>query len=816
MPYEDRDYSNNSRQKDLVLATNEYVYIQNLTNGQIKTYTGPIMLTISQQESLVVFDSKTKRFRETTDFEKAKRMFVSAPENWYIILKNPAKDNIHPESGKANTTVELNVGQKTIITGPTTFSLWPGQMAKVIKGHTLRSNQYLLARVYEATAANANQGIVFNADGKEVEDSRTSYVNGQLLVIKGTEVSFYIPPTGIEIIPIEGGEYVRDAVTLERLEYCILKDEDGNKRYVHGPAVVFPKPTESFVTSPKGGVVYRAIELSPISGIYVKVIAAYKDETGTEHPVGEELFITGNDQMIYYPRPEHTLITYDGKFMHHAIAIPEGEGRYILNRLTGDIKTVKGPAMYLPDPRTEVVVKRKLSAKQCELWYPGNAEALAYNMGLTERSVEKAAAKDISLDNLAFNAMSSVADSLAYMETKASISRGTSYTKPRTITLDTKFEGVVTMDVWTGYAVKVISKDGTREVICGPQTILLDYDQTLEEISLSTGKPKTTDHMINTVFLRYKNNRVSDIINVVTKDYVNCTVKVSYSVDFDEADKDKWFDVDNYVKHLCDRERSLMKAAVKNYNIQEFYNNYSEIIHNIAVAENEDHAEGDTFGRYFSENGMRVIDCEVLSIKIDKDVEEMLINDQRDNIKNQLQLQATSERIQVLEKLAIAEKKEAALKNQKLIDEMNLQREEALRKLEIQNEVNRKKEAEQQAQRQAERDSQELLDAVQAAKLARQRSEQDLKLAIANAEADIEKARQDAYAETVQKIMASIQPDLVAALNAKSNADIMNTVAHAVGPYAIAENESIADTANKLLRGTSLEGILANIGTKED
>jgi len=33
---------NNMRQKDLVLSTNEFVFIQSKTNGQIKTYTGPI------------------------------------------------------------------------------------------------------------------------------------------------------------------------------------------------------------------------------------------------------------------------------------------------------------------------------------------------------------------------------------------------------------------------------------------------------------------------------------------------------------------------------------------------------------------------------------------------------------------------------------------------------------------------------------------------------------------------------------------------------------------------------------------------------
>lgn len=804
MGYDDREYNNNTRQKDLVLATNEYVYVQSLTNGQIKTYTGPIMLTISQQESLVYFDENSKQFRETTDFNKAKKLFCSAPENWYIVLKNPDKDNVHPEEGKATLTKELKIGQKININGPCSFSLWPGQMAKVIKGHTLRSNQYLLGRVYEAHAANANQGEIFDSDGKKIEGKETSYVNGQILVIKGTEVSFYIPPTGIEIIPIHNDcseGYVRDAVTLERLEYCILKDEDGNKRYVHGPAVVFPEPTESFVKTAKGGAVYRAIELSPISGIYVKVIAAYKDDDGTEHPVGEELFITGNDQMIYYPRPEHTLISYDGKFMHHAIAIPEGEGRYIMNRLTGEIKTVKGPVMYLPDPRHEVVVKRKLSAKQCELWYPGNTEALMYNTSLSEKTIEKS----FNAKGLNASAMATVdSANYAYLETNATISRGTSYTKPRTITLDTKYEGVVSVDVWTGYAVNVISKDGSRKVVCGPQTILLDYDQTLEELAFSTGKPKTTDHLLKTVYLRYKNNRVSDLINVETEDFVKCVVKVSYSINFDENQTDKWFDVDNYVKHLCDRQRSLMKAEVKNHSIEDFYQNYSEIIRNVAINNSAE-------GRFFPENGMRVVDCEVLSIKIDSDVEEMLIKHQREIISKVLERNAATEKIKVIEELSIAEAKTAEFENQKVINEMNLKREKELRQKEIDAEVARKEEIEEKAKAEAKKDLQPLLDAIQTAELTREKQRNDLDIAKQREENELEELRQKQYAETVKSIMESIQPDLIAALNAQSNTEIIKTVSNAFAPYAIANGESVADTTNKLLRGTSLEGILNNI-----
>ena len=80
----------------------------------------------------------------------------------------------------------------------------------------------------------------------------------------------------------------------------------------------------------------------------------------------------------------------------------------------------------------------------------------------------------------------------------------------------------------------------------------------------------------------------------------------------------------------------------------------------------------------------------------------------------------------------------------------------------------------------------------------------------------IEKARQTAYAETVEKIMASISPDLVAALNAQANASMLENVTGAVAPYAIAKDESISDFTNKMLRGTSIEGIIDNFSKKNE
>ena len=813
-------YGNNNmnRSKDLVLAINEYVLIQDKTDGKIRTCCGPKMTTISQQQALVTFNSKTKKFDETNDFNRAKQLFVSAPEGWYVILKNPTEKGNHPTEGINNPPDDMRIGVKVNIPGPTSFALFPGQMAKVIRGHKLRSNQYLIARVYDAAAAteNAATATMLDKDGNEVSIKET-YFTGQQLVIKGTEVSFYIPPTGIEVLPCEDDpfEYVRDAVTLERLEYCILKDESGDKVYAHGPSVVFPKPTQTFVQTPQKGVIFRALELSPISGIYVKVIAEYS-EKGVKHPVGEELFITGNDQMIYYPRPEHAMIQYDGKYMHHAIAIPEGEGRYILDRVKGTVKTVKGPAMYLPDPRTEVVVKRVLSVKECETFYPGNREALEYNLGLNEAQAERQArngkTNKTDIINNAYSTSNQEA-TLAIFAANGNISRGVSYTKPRTIVLDTKYEGVVAINVWTGYALNVVSKSGKRETIIGPATRLLDYDETLEIVNLSTGKPKTTDNLISTAYLRIDNNKVSDIVTVQTKDFVDVQLLLSYNVNFLPEHKDKWFSVDNYVKHICDRERSLLKREAKKYDIEEFYANAADIVRNIALDRHDDTAEGaaPNKGRFFAENGMLVTDVEVLGVKVEAAIAKMMERHQTEMIQKTLDLSDAAKKAEKVKKLAEYEREEAELAHKNKMYVLALNQKATEEKMANDAAIAAMKRAEEAAGTQAKADMQQVLDAIHKAQLARDRAADNERINTEKQLAAIKEAKQKVYAETVAKMFAAISPDLVAALESQANANIMTGLGNAISPYALAEGESVAEAINTLVRGTSLEKTMKNV-----
>ncbi len=794
---EDGYSQGNMRQKDLVLSTNEFVFIQSKTNGQIKTYTGPIMVTISAQESMVVFNSKTKRFEETGDFEKARQIFTSAPEGWYVVLKNPAKDSTHPDAAKAMNSPELNIGKKINVAGPCSFSLYPGQMTKVIQGHRLRSNQYLIARVYDADAASKSVATIVDAEGKEVETTATKYFVGQLLVIKGTEVSFYMPPTGIEVIA-DNGEYVRDAVTLERLEYVILKDESGSKRYVSGPSVVFPEPTETFVESgnKKGGVIFRALELSPISGIYVKVIADYV-ENKVEHKTGEELFITGNDQMIYYPRPEHALIQYDGKYMHHAIAIPEGEGRYVLNRLTGDIKTVTGPAMYLPDPRTEVVVKRKLSKRECELFYPGNREVLEYNQGLSEIATEKLARSGkanaiTDAINCAYSTANAT-DSLAIFEATANISRGVSYTKPRTITLDTKYDGVVSIDVWTGYAVCVVSKSGKREVVVGPATRLLNYDETLQPISTSEG---------DTVFLKLNNNKITDVINAQTSDYVDVQVKLTYNVDFN-GDKSKWFEVDNYTRFVTDYMRNAIKIAIKDYDIQNFYADSTAIIRTEVLDE-------ETGVHTFKNNGAVITDVEVVSVSVERSVAELLEQHQEEILSKSLELADADAKMQVVTALAEVEKKEADLAAANKLYKLELDQKFKEEQLSKEEAIKAKLRAAAEAENKAKADMQEVLAAINDATIAREKAQRDAEIEYQKSLAKIEEDKQKAYAATVVEMLGAIQPGLIEAIQGSTNAELANGIGQAVAPYAIAGGQDISTVVSQMLRGTTMEDVLKN------
>jgi major vault protein len=883
----------NIRERDMVLSPNEYMYVQDETKGHVDIFIGPTKQSLSNSDKPVVFDDKTKRFIKVDDYRRATQIEKIAPEGWYIVLKNPSKDGKHPFGQGKGSTAELEQGRKVNIPGPCHFALWPGQMAKVIKGHHLRSNQYLLVRVYDADAARHNwknavvqpAGLletsssasgVAPSDPAKIESGKDPKVlgasgeltMGQTLIIKGTDVSFYIPPTGVEVVPDDDGKLVRNAVTLARLEYCLLFNESGRKRYEQGEAVVFPEPTEIFVEREaddgKGVKVktrkFRAIELNESSGIYVKVIADYKDElTGKDHKTGDELFITGKDTMIYFPREEHAIIKYGSSEVHYGIAIPAGEARYVLNRNSGAIKKVVGETVFLPDPRSEVIVRRILDFKTCNLLFPNNLAAFQHNAGLCGVDLETymqdhpqsvaniglmaaaatgvmgatgpqgpmgsrgfAGPAGVSHQGAAYSVVTNalvVGDSLEArgLESPAGrhmvgdqFQRKNTFTAPRMITLDSKFDGVISTDIWTGYAMLLVRKSGERKIVRGPKTILLEYDESPQVLTLSCGKPKTTDNLLRTAFLKTDSNIISDIIDAQTSDFIDVSVKVSYRVNF-EGDEQRWFNVENYVKFLCDHMRSKIRNAVHKLGVEKFIAESTDILRDVILGSSRElpkNVEGESPARpgtLFKENGMRIYDVEILDVKMkNPEIEKLIVESQRETIKGALTLAAEKRKLGYTRESESVKQETFDVQAETRLKQMQIEMQEATRKLERDLVC-----IDAEAKASSERNVKELDGAkakalVQQVTLDQQTKAKQTEIGLDKEVQAVKLAALEAEIRAAVEKGKAFTPDLIAALTSFGDKELIERLSKSMSPLAILGGESVQDVMSKLLSGTKL------------
>lgn len=841
------------RETDLVLPIGVHAFVLDTTKGNVNVYVGPMKQPLSPQQELPVIMEANGRFKQVPQDQAIMRNVV-VEKGQYVVLRNPAKGDRQPKLG-ASTTPDpegLRIGEVENIPGPTSFALWPMQQAEVRAGHHLKSNQYLVVRVYDEDAARANWSrgtmkLVEKVDkgGKEdkVEDQDTAekpklkisevnpaeLVMGQQIVIKGTEVSFYIPPTGVEVLTDETRQYVREALTLERLEYCLLVDEDGNKRYVKGPDVVFPEPTETFKVNDDGLRKSRAYELNEVSGLHIKVIAPYKDAYGVEHNEGDELFITGRrtsggseeESQIYFPRVEHAILKYSGRTRYHAIAIPAGEARYVLSRLTGEVRLEHGPSMFLPDPRKEVIVKRILSDSEVASYYPGNDKVRQYNeqLRITNQEAEEAAALTgmpaYRTGHVDTNLLSSSVNyASASMSPKASrsadvIDRGTTYTPPRTIILDSKFEGAVQVRPWTGYAIQVVNQKGDRRIEVGPKTVQLEFDERLEVLSLSTGTPKRSDSPLRTVYLRVSNNAVSDKILVKTADLVPVQVHLKYLVRFEEEHRDLWFNIDNYVQNMVDRFRSLVNNHVRTIEVSRFYGNATSILRDLILG-----AKGDSgrSGFFFEENGMRVYELDVLAVDVlDQAISGLMKKLNDEQITNALEMHRTeskfllTKKVQETERLTASElfeteKVRVGIEAQTISLRQENEQKRAVGELTIE-----------RVRLDGQLENQEVRTEVVKLGLEARSVEY----------AQEKREEEDEFSREIQKIInlceadvkrsGAIQPQLVQALVGLAHAGILPVIAKEFANLSIVRQQSLGGTFEAMFKGTPLESLLSNM-----
>lgn len=789
------------RERELVLAPNEYAYVLDTTKGQVNCYVGPNKTSLAQTDQPVIWSAETKRF-EAVDTEQAIRLFATAPANWYMILKNPAQSGAPPTPGLATAAAPLLVGKKVAVWGPASFPLWPGQMARIIEGHRLRSNQYLWVRIYEAAEARRSWH----------EPDPPEFVTGELRIIRGTELSFYMPPTGVEVVPDEDGRYVRDAVVLGRLEYCVLEGEDGKKTTLRGEAVVFPRPEQRFVEK-NGQTKFRAIELSEITGLHLKVIAPWVDEEGALHEEGEELFLTGRNR-IYVPREEHAIVRTAGHEIHHAVAIPRGQGRYVLDRLTGEVSLVRGPQMLLPDPRRQVLTRRVLSDREVRLLYPGNEEALAVNRALREGRPDPAADRPLAPRPRpaapAVVVETVEADAAGFGG--ADISRAAGFVEPRTITLGGKYDGAVSVEVWSGFAVQVVDRSGGRRVVQGPATVLLAYDETLEALSLSTGTPKSAARPLATAFLRVAGNKVSDEIELESSDMVRARLRLTYRVSFEGDDPSRWFAVDDYVKLLCDHGSSMVQAAARRVPVRDLVSGITDLVRDAVLGRRGEDAG--RVGLAFADNGMRVHDVEVLALAVtDAAVAKLLEEAQGSAIQRAIRVADKESSLAAQERVERADRVMAELAHATQMVELELEEARARRAAGVEEQRRRIGTELSRLDRERELADAELDGRTRLARLgtARAEHEEDLRW-----RREVQALLLEDLAARVQGTVQQAQafaPELVAALTRLGDAQLLSSLAENFGELAAVEGKGLLEVARKFLDFVPLSALPALKGS---
>ncbi len=167
----------------------------------------------------VVVDDGMGGFREDTTGKP--QSMVELGDNQYSVLFNPLLESDSGPNGRfkngRNESRPLRNGTRSMIPGPCYFYLRPGQRADVRDAHELASNQYLVVKVYGEVDKNApfyevtaRSAAITRATAENLDEQPTTTAEnlepvplkrGQLIVIRGLDTQFYIPPTGVDIVP---------------------------------------------------------------------------------------------------------------------------------------------------------------------------------------------------------------------------------------------------------------------------------------------------------------------------------------------------------------------------------------------------------------------------------------------------------------------------------------------------------------------------------------------------------------------------------------------------------------------------------------
>lgn len=955
--------------RKIPVTERQFLWVQDDDKGEVTLHVGPTMVSPTAADRVVI-DDGVGSFREDTSGRP--QMMIEVGDHQYAVLFNPLLENDGGPNGRfrvgRNEARPLKNGTRAMIPGPCSFFLRPGQRCEVRDAHELSASQYLVVKVYgpvDRTApyfdVTARSAAITRATAEALDGRPTplpekgleqDLKRGQLIVIRGIDTQFYIPPTGVDIVPdtsvdesgatvsattaqkllqqmqaqlskptqapsppppapkkiaadesleisldedeaqqersraprravaqyqaeaasqmvdqsartrqrvappipsappppaprgagapmppaspvpatTSGGvpvgaalsspptpsvsvddvlssdalrkaiekearqaRLIRSAVVLGEKEYCVLIDPDGKREIKVGPARVFPGPYDTFMIKGSRNRVYDAYELLPQRALWLRVISqSSRDEMAKKMPRGVELekeqFFPGDELLLsgvsgfFFPFNEIEVLSphtgeavvgndHSSVFIE-AIGIDQKSGIYVRDLTTGEVRLIRGKQSYLVDPRKEIHITRTVNHHDWNLWIAAS-EPHKRNSG--------------------------------HVTTPWAIS----------------------IIVPHNTAVLATSAAGQR-VIEGPCVTLLEYEENLVPLKLSTGTPKDDSDPLFTCFLRTIGNRVSDVIEIESADFVRIRLRITVSVTFLRDHRDKWFNAENYIQVLCDHLRSIVRSRTRTLSLSSLWPQLAAVVRDTILGPRND-ADGSRKGRFFAENGMLVHEVEVLDATIEDElIAEMMRSVQRESVT------LTIGDRQAQEKLLSAKlRAELELKNHELLAEVR-QHEAKLKELErkLSQEArlgelrDREAMAKEQAQLVAEREASDLHRKLERENLAQTASREALlKDAATKAQAaqalheeefshlsrvkGLDMALLDAQARAVVAERSAVQPQLVEALTALGDKALLSEVAQNMNLVSLFRGKEAGEILKEVVGGTRFAPALA-------
>lgn len=576
--------------------------------------------------------------------------------------------------------------------------------------------------------------------------------------------------------------YARRAVVLGPKEFCILFDADGNPRIVKGPARVFPGPHDTFLQRGSRRRVYDAYELAEHQALWLRIIAPITRERlarclpgGTtldrEHYEPGHEFVVKGEPSVFFPFIEAEVIHPETRDPHvgndhsavilNAIGIDQKSGIYVRDLRTGMVKMVRGQTSYLVDPRSEEHVQRRVPREQWNLWI-GHAEP---HKVARDEAVTTPWAVSVTIPNLE--------------------------------------------------ALLITSRHG-RRVEVGPKVVLLEYEEALAPLRLSKGPSKDGHTVVQTCFLRVQGGRLADAFEVDSSDFVRFKVRLGFAGHF-EGEGERWFQVDDPVKLLADTVRARLRDACRALPATRLLTDMAAVVRATLFPE-------DALLR-FEENGMVVDHVDVLSVTVaDGSLAELFLAVQRESVKLQLQDQQSTRRLEsarhqdqvsqeehLLTRTSVQRKAESDLQTHEWAHRV------ALRTAEL--EADRKDGA---LAREQSLSGKTLDFEVQTeARMTEASAQRKLREAEASAQAEalghrvreshmevvtrLDRERTTAQAEADALRLRAVQPELVGALHAASDAEVMRAAAENMNLVSLLGGRSPLEILQQMLQGTPLD-----------